>query len=202
MNPDEKVQFYLGGVDAVLIFATPDDEVQNADGNYMQVRPNVIDEYSRAKSDPTKAHKIIFMKERKVRLNSNINPAYISFEVEKIDDSLQALAQLLRELKSMGLLTVVGRDMQSNLEFSTDKKTYSRIESIIISGRVNPVIDSPISLQLFSPSKLESFQLPQIQNDGTFSSRFVLRSDAVLGTYTIQATYLGKSHDARIEVTT
>ncbi|MGH8523915.1 MAG: TIR domain-containing protein, partial [Gammaproteobacteria bacterium] len=94
-GPEDKMDAYLNRCEAVLVLATPDDQV----GEAYQPRPNISDEIGRARSRETLRRRICVLKEPSVRLHSNIDAVY-----ERLDpnDLTPAIMALLRQLTEWG----------------------------------------------------------------------------------------------------
>jgi plastocyanin len=99
----------------------------------------------------------------------------------------------------------VGRETASapiTLNLSTDKKEYTIGDIVQITGKVSPVSDKSVIVQVFNPSNFAfSFGQLQTSNDGSFAYSFALNGDlAKEGDYTIRATYSNKTATAIIQV--
>jgi hypothetical protein len=97
-EPDDKVEYFLNGSDAMIALCTPDDQLK--DGT-VHTRPNIIDEIARARQKPHLRNKIQVLKAPEVRLPSNINPTY-----ERLDPSRPAevISVIVRQLTEWGVL--------------------------------------------------------------------------------------------------
>jgi hypothetical protein len=97
-EPGAKVDYFLDQSDAMVALCTPDDQLQD---HTVQPRGNIIDEMQRAWSRPHLATRVQTLKERTVRLPSNINPTYDRLE---LDDPAANLRRVLRQLAEWGVL--------------------------------------------------------------------------------------------------
>jgi len=97
-DPSAKVDYFLDQSDAMVALCTPDDQLQD---HTVQPRQNIIDEMQRAWSRHHLATRVHVLKERTVRLPSNINPTY-----DRLDLSNPAanLGRVLRQLAEWGVL--------------------------------------------------------------------------------------------------
>lgn len=93
---DDKVNYYLGQADFVIILATGDDEI---DGK-LHPRQNVIHEIGLAQK--THAGKIIYLLEEGTEFPSNISPKV--WERFKQRNMIKAFLCILRELRALGIL--------------------------------------------------------------------------------------------------
>src|SRR5215471_9135607 len=97
-DPGAKVDYFLDRSDALVALCTPDDHL---DDDTVQPRQNIIDEMQRAWSRRRLATCVQLLKERTVRLPSNINPTYDRLD---LDDPGAALRLVLRQLGEWGVL--------------------------------------------------------------------------------------------------
>jgi hypothetical protein len=97
-DPGAKVDYFLDRSDALVALCTPDDHLQ--DGT-VQPRQNIIDELQRAWGRDHLATRVQTLKERTVRLPSNINPTYDPLD---LDDPAANLRLVLRQLAEWGVL--------------------------------------------------------------------------------------------------
>ncbi len=93
-DPDSKVDYFLDQADSVVALCTPDDRLQD---ETIQPRQNIIDEIQRARSRPHLRTRVEVLKERTVRLPSNINPTYDRLDLEASDLNLKIVLRQLRE---------------------------------------------------------------------------------------------------------
>lgn len=80
--------------DAFLILFTPDEKRK---GKYYPAS-NVV--YESARAEELKPQKVIYLKEEKAELPSDINPVYISFDKDHLPEGI---IKLIKELTAMGL---------------------------------------------------------------------------------------------------
>lgn len=92
-SPEEKVDAYLERSQAVVVFATVDQEA----GQF--TRPNIADEIARARSKPHLRNRICVLKQSGVSLPSNTNPAYNHLDP---DHPEQAFVAAFEQLKAWG----------------------------------------------------------------------------------------------------
>jgi hypothetical protein len=92
-SPEEKVDAYLEQSQAVVVFATADQDA----GQF--TRPNIADEIARARSKPHLRNRICVLKQSGVSLPSNTNPAYNHLDP---DHPEPAFAAALEQLKAWG----------------------------------------------------------------------------------------------------
>lgn len=97
-EPGAKVDYFLDQSDAMVALCTPDDQLPD---HTVQPRGNIIDEMQRAWSRPHLATRVQTLKERTVRLPSNINPTYDRLE---LDDPAANLRRVLLQLAEWGVL--------------------------------------------------------------------------------------------------
>jgi hypothetical protein len=97
-DPTAKVDYFLDRCDAVAALCTPDDHLN--DGT-VQPRQNIIDELQRAWGRDHLATRVQTLKERTVRLPSNINPTYDPLD---LDEPVANLKLVLRQLAEWGVL--------------------------------------------------------------------------------------------------
>ena len=97
-DPAAKVDYFLDRSDALVALCTPDDHL---DDGTVQPRANIIDEMQRAWSRSHLANRVQTLKERTVRLPSNINPTYDRLD---LDDPAANLRLVLRQLGEWGVL--------------------------------------------------------------------------------------------------
>jgi hypothetical protein len=94
-TPEEKVDAYLERSQAVVVFATADLDA----GADRFTRPNIADEIGRARSKPHLRNRICVLKQSRVTLPSNTNPAYNHLDP---DHPEPAFAAALEQLKAWG----------------------------------------------------------------------------------------------------
>jgi glucokinase len=111
-DPGAKVDFFLSQSDALVALCTPDDRL---DDRTVQPRQNIIDEMQRAWNRDHLATRVQTLKERTVRLPTNINPTYDRLD---LDDPAANLRLVLRQLAEWGVLLAppVLREMQAKAE--------------------------------------------------------------------------------------
>ena len=97
-DPGAKVDYFLDRSDALVALCTPDDHL---DDGTVQPRQNIIEEMQRAWSRGRLATFVQTLKERTVRLPSNINPTYDRLD---LDDPAVNLRLVLRQLDEWGVL--------------------------------------------------------------------------------------------------
>ena len=97
-DPDDQVEYFLNGSDALVALCTPDDRL---DDGTVQSRQNIISEIERARQKPHLRNKIQILKSPEVRLPSNINPLY-----ERLDPGAPAgsFSVIVRQLTEWGVL--------------------------------------------------------------------------------------------------
>jgi len=93
---DDKVDYYLGQADFVIVLATGDDEIEGK----LHPRQNVIHEIGLAQK--THAGKIIYLLEEGTEFPSNISPKV--WERFKQRNMIKAFLCILRELRALGIL--------------------------------------------------------------------------------------------------
>jgi len=96
---DDKVDYYLGQADFVVILATGDDEIEGK----LHPRQNVIHETGLAQK--THAGKIIYLLEEKTEFPSNISPKV--WEHFNQDNMENVFLRTIIELKALGMLKAV-----------------------------------------------------------------------------------------------
>ena len=76
-----------------------------------------------------------------------------------------------------------------SITVSTDKSTYVSGDSIVISGKANPVLGVPISIQVFDPTNVQvgAYQV-RVNQDGTYSVMISAGGPmwVISGAYTVQ----------------
>lgn len=96
---DDKVNYYLGQADFVVILATGDDEIEGK----LHPRQNVIHEIGLAQK--THAGRVIYLLERGAEFPSNISPkVWEPFEQENMEN---VFVCIVRELRAFGILKAV-----------------------------------------------------------------------------------------------
>lgn len=97
LSVDDKVDKYIKKCAASIILYTPDDELK--DGSFLP-RQNVIHETGILQREMP--DRIIYVKEKKVKLPTNITPkVYVSFNEDNLTDTF---IQIVKELKSFEIL--------------------------------------------------------------------------------------------------
>jgi hypothetical protein len=96
-SPEQKVKAYLKVSDAVLVLATPDDRIGS--GRY-GTRANIADELGRARSKRRLRDRICVFKEPRVRMHSNVDPAYERLDLKDLPSAIDVA---LRQLRAWGL---------------------------------------------------------------------------------------------------
>ena len=97
-DPESKVDTYLDASDAFVVLATPDNQL---DDGTVQTRPNIIDEYARARSRPKLRQRIQVFKAPEVKLPSNVHPTYERLDVADVS---RVPEMILRQLDAWGVL--------------------------------------------------------------------------------------------------
>jgi hypothetical protein len=97
-DPGAKVDYFLDRSDALVALCTLDDHLQD---DTVQPRQNIIDELQRGWRRQHLATRVQTLKERTVRLPSNINPTYDPLD---LDDPAANLRLVLRQLAEWGVL--------------------------------------------------------------------------------------------------
>lgn len=97
-EPDDQVDYFLNGSDALVALCTPDDRL---DDGTIQSRQNIISEIERARQKPHLRNKIQVLKSPPVRLPSNINPTYDRLNPDAPAESFQVI---VRQLTGWGVL--------------------------------------------------------------------------------------------------
>jgi len=93
---DDKVKYYLGQADFVVILATGDDEI----GGKLHPRQNIIHEIGLAQN--THAGRILYLLEEGAEFPSNIRPkVWQAFKQENMEN---VLLYIVRELRAFGIL--------------------------------------------------------------------------------------------------
>jgi hypothetical protein len=101
----------------------------------------------------------------------------------KIRSAKRALIFILIFILTVASLKVV----PASLTVSTNKPVYTTGNTVIISGTTSP--STAVGIQVKSPSGVTVWiDSVTSSSSGSFSSSFVLRSDAELGTYTVYAS--------------
>jgi len=96
---NEKVNYYLGQADFVVILATGDDEFENK----LHPRQNVIHEIGLAQK--THAGKIVYLLEEGAVFPSNINPkVWVRFKQRNM---INAFLSIVKELRAYGMLKLI-----------------------------------------------------------------------------------------------
>lgn len=93
-GPPKKVKRYMEVADVFLILFTPDEKRK---GEYYPAS-NVVHESATA--EKLKPGKVIYLKERKAQMPSDINPTYCSFDKDHLPGGI---IDLIRELAAMEL---------------------------------------------------------------------------------------------------
>jgi len=101
----------------------------------------------------------------------------------KIRSAERALIFILIFILTVASLKVV----PASLTVSTNKSVYTTGNTVVISGTTSP--NTAVGIQVKSPSGVTVWiDSVTSSSSGSFSSSFVLRSDAELGTYTVYAS--------------
>ena len=95
-SPDEKVDAYLQRAGAVVLFATAD--IESRDGG-AYTRPNIAEEFARARGKPHLRTRVFVLKEGGVALPSNTNPAYGHIDIA---DPVEGFASAVEQLRTWG----------------------------------------------------------------------------------------------------